>query len=488
MLEKIELDAVAFANERMEAIKEIEREIKKTKKNKMLFQCMPFHKRRRTASFDERRLPKALRRGSRFVKRRKRARKWAGTEEHLRTHVWFAKRFSMVKVWGTRLPNRRAHKSDKFIHCSLKTRGLLYDESYKKKFVIRGSMEAAVLPEALRGVDASLHGETQNIFFVEAGLVREKGEVCVFRDFALLFVHGGDGHILSLLRERMEVIEIERRLALFRLMGRQKVYAKTGVVEEKKRGVSSEPVVREVMSLEALSRVLEVLGEKEKENEAKKCEEHAFIYLSGKGGDMEGRILCPVDSCMYLLEKLVVKGVVPCSITELFRAALEREGAVYPFDFLSTGLSREYRTAIASELGEKYERTPVGKRCLFYGSVLPHSVLYTEKRGVALGGDEEEHQDGLFIAKFVAEKGAFDANSHIVIQKNDCDSFDALGTEASVGHVIRSGFSFTKGVTAGICALEKIALPQGSAFFIRSLRSTKFRRASITRLGFEDVI
>lgn len=109
-----EINSIDFIKARAEEVQKIEQSINTNRKKTMLFQRLPFHRRRRTRSFQKKtRCPK---KGG------------IGT--------WFSKRFRMIRVYGTELPLRRCMKSDSFIYKSFK-RGFLFYESHKKARVFR---------------------------------------------------------------------------------------------------------------------------------------------------------------------------------------------------------------------------------------------------------------------------------------------------------------------------------------------------------------
>ncbi|EJW02024.1 hypothetical protein EDEG_03521 [Edhazardia aedis USNM 41457] len=113
-----EIDSKSFIEARAAEIKYLEGKIKKSTKKSCLFQRQPFYKRRRLHS------------KTKISKNLNKRRKKKQDHPYLRTHVWFAKRFEMVRLFGTFMPFKRRQKSDKFIYKSSK-RGYIIDESYK---------------------------------------------------------------------------------------------------------------------------------------------------------------------------------------------------------------------------------------------------------------------------------------------------------------------------------------------------------------------
>lgn len=106
------INSIEFVKARAEEIRRLEEVIATTRKKTMLFQRLPFHKRRRCRSF----------------RHRGRRPRTSGIK------TWLAKRFRMIKIYETELPLQRYAKSDSFIYKSFK-RGFLFYESHKKAYV-----------------------------------------------------------------------------------------------------------------------------------------------------------------------------------------------------------------------------------------------------------------------------------------------------------------------------------------------------------------
>lgn len=120
-----------------------------TKLPKRVIQQLPRHMRRRAASHNPKRLPRRLRERAmkelEKVKKAKRpSRKFRRKpskllEEYnrrqrnhiwLETHIWFAKRFKMIDIWGYKLPLYSNEKCLKALYQSAMQYALLQDISY----------------------------------------------------------------------------------------------------------------------------------------------------------------------------------------------------------------------------------------------------------------------------------------------------------------------------------------------------------------------
>lgn len=97
---------------RAEEIRLIEESINKNRKKNLLFQRLPFYKRRRTRSF-----------ARKNIKKRGRG-----------IQAWYSRRFEMMKIEGVKMPIKRRLKSDSYIYKSF-SRGFLVYESYKEVYV-----------------------------------------------------------------------------------------------------------------------------------------------------------------------------------------------------------------------------------------------------------------------------------------------------------------------------------------------------------------
>lgn len=113
-----DINTVDFVEARSLEIQCIEESINKSNKKTMLFQRLPFYKRRRNRNYDKK--------VKKFTYRKR-------DRHFLRTHNFYAKRFFMLKLEKTSIPITRRIKSSKFIYKS-KDRGFLFDESFRGVF------------------------------------------------------------------------------------------------------------------------------------------------------------------------------------------------------------------------------------------------------------------------------------------------------------------------------------------------------------------
>ncbi len=103
-----EINSVDFVKARAEEMRAIEAALDTNRKKSLLFQRVPFHKRRRCRSRISRRRPRTP-----------------------GLHAWHAKRFSMLRVFGAALPQTRFAKADSFVYKSA-ARGFVFCDADRR--------------------------------------------------------------------------------------------------------------------------------------------------------------------------------------------------------------------------------------------------------------------------------------------------------------------------------------------------------------------
>ncbi|KAG5860439.1 POPLD domain-containing protein [Encephalitozoon hellem] len=403
MAEK-EIIPISFVEERAKEIQLIETAIESNRKKSMMFQRLPFYLRRRLRSHEKR------------IKKKKHMRK---KDRHgLRTHVWYAKRFEMMKVWNTSIPLRRRMKSSKFIYKSQRTRGFVFDESYKDVIVyVRPNTE-------ILGINFSLENVVQRIRhgnIVFEAIVSEKFLTVITPD----------------LEEVESVISLEKHsrieccLSLIQTDGLfldeiddAKRFAK--ILSYKKGGGIDEIILHE-------------------------CD--GAIFVKSHSGSESGKVLLRRNMVMSFWQDVVNAGVIPVCVEELQRLALEGDYMVYPFDYATSKLYKDFEQSYMEPIKSKYERTPKSKKMEID---IGFMYIYTDVPAV--------------FASFELEKGHADRCAFI-LNENDC----------IVGRVIRGGFCFTKGLCKGLCYVL-CDVQEGDEFYSRNLNSSSFNQIKITKV------
>ncbi|AFN83434.1 hypothetical protein EROM_080110 [Encephalitozoon romaleae SJ-2008] len=393
-----------FVEERAKEIQFIETAIESNRKKSMMFQRLPFYLRRRLRSHEKR------------IKRKKHMRK---KDRHgLRTHVWYAKRFEMLKVWNTSIPLRRRMKSSKFIYKSQNSRGFVFDESYKDVVVYSRP------DEEVFGIDFDLKSVVQNIrhgSIVFEAIVTEKFLIIITSDLeemesiASLEEHSRIECCLSLIQVDglfLDEIDGARRFAK--------------ALSHKKKGQIDEAVINE-------------------------CDD--AIFVKSLSESESGKILLKRNMVMNLWQDIINAGIVPVCVEELQRLALENDYMVYPFDYPTSRLYRDFERSHVEPIKRKYERTPKSKKMELNINLM---YIYTDA--------------SVEFVSFELEKGFADRCAFIFNENEDV-----------VGRVIRGGFCFTKGLCRGLCYIL-CDVEEGDEFYSRNLNSSSFSQIKVTKV------
>lgn len=287
------INSVEFVKARAEEIRRLEELIETTRKKTMLFQRLPFHKRRRCRSF-------------RCRGRRPRT---SGINS------WLAKRFRMIKIYGTKLPLQRYAKSDSFIYKSFE-RGFLFYESHKKAYVFE---KGCFSFSAFECFNTERYTVVVSMDHVPCGMspvgcldtpIAVMGNVCMARG-----VYATDRDM------RSEWCEVAKTLD---------EYIDCCVKSENNAASSHDALV--------------------------------FAFVESLGTLEKGRIFVQKSHLMSLWQKMTLKGFIPVSIDELLRIGLETKTLVFPFDYAHTVFFREYERERMAPVVAKYNRTPVAKK------------------------------------------------------------------------------------------------------------------------------
>lgn len=335
------INVSTYVDERMDDIKYIETALNNSRKKTMLFQRLKYYKRRRSRS---------------YVKKKNNTRR---KERHiLRTHIWYAKRFKMIKIFNCSLPFKRNIKSDKYIYKSLH-RGFMFDETYKKTLVYKRKDDHVLIKDLKENVICTKNIENEQI------------EIAIMGEYIII------SYIEKVIDKTIfEGLELVSSLDCTFLV------------------IKANPDISKVFSLT-----------------------EPFFVPDSKDG---GRIFTTKQHAMDTWQNLIKQSLLPVSIQELERIALENQSMNYPFDYVQSKYFKEYENVLNKEIIEKYQRTPKGKKLKIY-------------------------IDDLFISQndveyFIFEIPKGNANKNSFILKG----------EDVVGRVVRSGFSFTRGKCRGL--------------------------------------
>lgn len=424
-----DINTVEFIEARAKEIQSIEESIMKSNKKTMLFQRMPFYKRRRNRNYDKRKRKK--------LTRRKKDRHF------LRTHTFYSKRFFMMKLETEEdiaIPVRRRLKSSKYIYKS-QDRGFVFDESFRGICVCEN-----------------------DVFFELLGLLRHKSVI----ERSLLMVGGSEDKPISTmsrfrLEETLEILDANAYNTVQRFPGAVDVVI-TG------QGVNfiggwpcvGEDLVRCTMSKQSVFSLM-------------KCEGLDFSYLRGQKsvkiikrdhGDLEtGKIICDRNESMVVYEKLIRNSVIPICLDEIYRLSLENSVFTL-YDNISTELYNIIERSVNREIIEKYMRTPPAKKQGYDLNLLS----FSNDREM---GDSIKKRYFLFrVCKGAAERYA-----------------EVFQGERRIGRVIRSEYRYSSGCCCGFGVLydgelEEIGsfLEQSNTFFCKNLTQTNSYEIVITNI------
>ncbi|KAM0671200.1 hypothetical protein CWI42_090140 [Ordospora colligata] len=404
-----EINSIDFVKERTKEIQAIEAAIDANRRKSMLFQRLPFYLRRRTRSHEKR------------VRRRKTIRK---KDRHgLRTHTWYAKRFEMVKTWGTSIPLKRRLKSSKFIYKS-QNRGYVFDESYKKVVVYEKESIMSFASEL--GVNLEIEDIIQMIAFRNIIL-----EVIVSKKYFVII--SAELEFLKMCIEgSLEHSRIECCLSIIKA---DEMFLDT-ITESSSR----------FAKIYSKQRYLSV-------DDAMDTEVDRVLYIRSMSEHESGKILVKRSQVMGLWQDIINTGIVPVCVEELQRLAFENEYMVYPFDYPNSSLYKEFERSYVDPMREKYERTPMSKK------------MHIDTNLMYLAADNI----GSFVI-FELEKGHIDRCAFIY------DESDRL-----IGRVVRGGFWFTKGLCGGLACMTS-EVKSGEEFYLRNINSQYFYQIRIIKV------
>lgn len=158
MEDEDEINIPLFLKARSAEIKQIEESILKNRKKSMLFQRLPFHKRRRNKSYK-----------TRPFKKRKSG-----------MHAWFAKRNKMIEFFGVKMPLKTNCKTDSYIYKSFKRGFIFYKNFGEKCLVIYGDCDFFKGDAIYSLIDNVLVvSESENCFQFKRGVGLEVGRLYI---------------------------------------------------------------------------------------------------------------------------------------------------------------------------------------------------------------------------------------------------------------------------------------------------------------------
>lgn len=287
-----EIDVQNFVNERESDIKILEKSINSSRKKTMLFQRLPFYRRRRTRS--------------NFCKKQRSVRQ--KRRHYLKTHVWYAKRFKMIKLDNVGIPIKRNQKSSKFIYKS-QHRGFIFDESFKKSYV------------------CFLNDTNLRQFNINYNLINK-----------VQLIQTEEGYIEAIVTEKICILLLPMGmncnfdvLAYFDCL--------ISLIK-----INDEFIKDFYMDVDGA------------------IENKTIFYVENINNYESGKLFLSSKDVMRIWLHFIKKGCIPICIEEMQRLALENDYMVYPFDDVHSKMFKMLEDAQNTEFINKYERTPKSKK------------------------------------------------------------------------------------------------------------------------------
>lgn len=427
---KKDIDAIELIEARAKEIQFIEESIKKSNKKTMLFQRLPFYKRRRNRNYDKRKSKK-------FTYRKK-------DRHFLRTHTFYAKRFFMLKFETANfnctdfsdasfnnspeascvvpnfkyndisIPMKRRIKSSKYIYKS-QDRGFLFDESFRGGF----SYPTDLLVEQILKIRSESCQTSKKFCSIE--LLPSISQISLFSFASSIDLQKYDQ--VQCIENLYEVI-----------LTKEQIYIIGAWICD--CSVSAHPLDGMVSIFKK-----EAYGFFELKNL-----KNLLIFPDKAGGIQTHKILCERSQMMSVFQSLSNNSIIPICLEEIYRLSYEHDQMTI-YDNIKGNLFKMIENSINKEIVDKYNRTPKSKR-----TEICTDDLYLE-RDPKLKESEQNVYCIFRIEKGNTERGAF------LYKENLC-----------IGRVIRSAYKFGNGKCYGLCVIysdcyEAIDKKESELFF-----------------------
>lgn len=349
------INTIEMVNARAKEIKAIEESIATNNKKTMLFQRLPYYLRRRSRNNFKRKAKHSHRKKDRHF---------------MRSHVFCAKRFFMLKIQHFSLPYGRRIKSSKFIFKSI-DRGFFIEESF------RGITSIGLEPNQTTKVsDLSGYLSTESANKIVQHLHKLKYKV-------IYDIENG----IEIMVDENQIIMVGCQL--------------------------NKPDID-------LSCISLILANSSIEKLKLKNEIKLFKSTNKTCGLETHKIICNRNQVMATFQSLMAAGMIPVSLLEIERLALENQ-VMTIYDKADSELFNEIDQAIISQLIKKYERTPAGKKQAYDITKLKLSCKTNLKYCI------------FKINKGTCKRGA-----------------EIFANCLVIGRVVRAGYSYAKGIVCGL--------------------------------------
>lgn len=388
-----DINAVEFVESRSLEIQSIEDSIKKSNKKTMLFQRVPFYKRRRNRNYDKKKSKK-------FTYRKR-------DRNFLRTHNFYAKRFFMLKLDKTGIPITRHIKSSKFIY-KTKDQGFIFDESF------RGVSEY-LLSDILNYNNKLEKCENNNILNNESELV------------AYDTISNNKNSILKHYPLGIDEVSIDdlKNLVDFKILNKIQYLNNEfeAIITESSffiigKSIKNLNPVNYYCSFSILKNKNVNLQNLIKNFNVNKKE--VLHFLSFNNEIESEKILCKRNQVMELWQIFINNKIIPICLNEINRIYLESD-KMSVYDNIKSNLFLKIEEKINEDIIKKFERTPKSKKMDFD---LKKLFLFSEP----------------CFKYFIFQ----------VIKGNIENCAEIFDDDKIIGRVIRGGYKFTNGKCYGL--------------------------------------
>lgn len=422
-----DIDAIELIESRGKEIQFIEESIKKSNKKTMLFQRLPFYKRRRNRNYDKRKSKK-------FTYRKK-------DRHFLRSHTYYAKRFFMLKLDikgdivienflndsniqileeskknnnispnfinsdkassldynNVSVPLKRRIKSSKYIYKS-QDRGFLFDESFRCGY----SYPTDELVEKILKIASEDYQISQKAYISD--------RIPTLSKISLLSL------AQSLDLDRFDQVQIIDNIYEV-ILTKTYFYIIGAWIYDCE--IPSTP----------LSGILSIFKKENYGFYELKNIKNAKVFPVYNNSIQTHKILCDRSEIMNIFQLLINNSIIPICLEELHRLSFEHNQMTV-YDNIQSNLYKQIEYSINKEIIEKYNRTPKSKRV----EIITDDLF--------ISNDPKLFESTLkcyFI--FKVEKGNVEKNAFVFLNNQ------------IIGRVIRGAYKFSNGKCYGLCVI-----------------------------------
>ena len=420
---KEDINTIELIEARSKEIQFIEESIKKSNKKTMLFQRLPFYKRRRNRNYDRRKSKK-------FSYRKK-------DRHFLRSHTFYAKRFFMLKLYSEKnktilktdmdnqsvsskcqeqfklcdvdtdkyfennhkyndisIPIKRRIKSSKYIYKSQDC-GFLFDESFRGGF----SYPTDLIINLISKYQLNENQISKEIYFNE--MIPTLNKITLMDLSKSVNIN---------LFNQVQTIDNAYEV----IITKTEFYIIGAWIQD--CDISATP----------LNGILSIFRKENYGFYELKNIKNMRIFPTSNNSIQSYKIICERSEIMQIFESLINNSIIPICLEEIYRISLEND-TMTVYDNIKNNLFKIIEDSINREIIDKYNRTPKSKNVLKSTG----DLYITNDKNL-----EYINCKSYFI--FKVEKGNAERGAQIF--KNDI----------CIGRVIRSSYKFTSGKCYGL--------------------------------------